>query len=88
MIDATLTMLRARRDEQVAYLGVVAALFCDDLPAAVVRLEAVRDAARDCEKACGRRDPRKRSIYRNTAATANDLLPGMRQLIECDGQRP
>lgn len=84
MIETTIQMLRARRDERVAVIGVLAACFCDDLDEAVRRLENCRDAAREFEKALPRGGDgrRRRGLAKDVAAVANDLLLPMRQLAE------
>jgi cell division protein ZapA (FtsZ GTPase activity inhibitor) len=83
MIDATLEMLRARADERVAVVGVVAALFCDDLPEAVTRLENCRDSAREHARSLdGRRQRSAVAIAQRVASVADDLLPPVRQLAK------
>lgn len=82
MTEATIRMLRARQDERVAMAGVIAGLFCDDLPEALRRLEAVRDAARQCERQMGRKDREGRRTVRGVAECAEDLLGPVRQIVE------
>lgn len=81
MIDATLQMLRARREEKVAITGVVCALFADDLDEAVRRLDNVAASARECIEATDhRRDRRKRRIYQQIASCAEELKPWVEQM--------
>lgn len=81
MIDATIEMLRLRHVEHAAYVGVVGALFCDDLPAAIVRLENARDAAREYAGTLhGSRDRAAIKLARLVAGCADDLIPGVQQL--------
>ncbi len=81
MIEATIQMLRARHEEQVATVGVVCALFCDDLDEGIRRLENARDAAREFERSCdGRREKRKQRTALMIASVAEELIPGVRQV--------
>lgn len=83
MIGATIDILRAQHQGHVALIGVVGALFCDDLPAAVVRLENCRDAAREYARALdGNKQRRQRDLARRVASAAEDLIPGVQQLVE------
>jgi Asp/Glu/hydantoin racemase len=83
MIDATIDMLRARHNEHVAYVGVVGALFCDDLPKALTRLENCRDAAKAYARTLDHRKQREaRRLAGMVASAADDLIPGIRQLVE------
>lgn len=82
MIEATLAFLRARQDERVALAGVIAGLFCDDVDEAVRRLEAVRDSAKECKDAAPRNDRKKKAIYSNVAAIADDMIAPVKQLAE------
>lgn len=85
MIEATIAMLRARRDERVALAGVLVALFADDPTEAVRRLEAVADSARECTDATPQRERRKRAIYQGVERMARDMLAPVRQLAERAG---
>jgi hypothetical protein len=83
MIEATIDMLRARHREQVALIGVVGALFCDDLPEGVRRLKNARDSAREFAKTLDhRRDRERRRLAHEVASCADDLIPGLQQLVE------
>lgn len=86
MIEATIDMLRARHQEHVALVGVVGALFCDDLPEAVRRLENARDAAREYARSLDGRKARSNryqiQVARRVASCADDLIPGVKQLAE------
>ena len=83
MIDATIAMLHARHEEHVALIGVVGALFCDDLPGAIARLENCRDSAREYARTLDhRRDRHAIALARRVASSADELIPGVRQLAE------
>lgn len=82
MIEATLEMLRARHREQVAVVGLIAAL-SDDLDELVEKLEFITKASREhAQSLDGRRHKTERQLSYWIASYAEDLLPAIRRLAK------
>jgi hypothetical protein len=84
VIEGTLAMLRARRDERAAVAGLIAALFCDDVGEAVRRLDLVAASAAEHERTLPARS-RARNLVRDVASAARDLRAPVVQLAALNG---